>query len=105
MLKIQLKLIFLCDDIQDKYIPLNLVFGKVSSFQSNYSRDFNFLISGSYSAVCKQISGKKYQITFIFLLKENKRDVPAWEVVIEFENLRTTGGLNEEALAYKYEYA
>ena len=94
-----------CDDIIDKYTPMNLKFIGVTKFLSNYNENFNFSVSGCYSAKCKQISKNKYKVSFIFQLRENGRDVPAWEVEINFGKMETKGGLSKEALKYKYEYA
>jgi len=95
----------ICDDILDKYVPLQLRFCGVNKFVSNNSDTLAFVVSGCYSAECKSTSKNRYEVFFVFMIRENGRDIPAWELTIGFSDLESIGGLSEEALAYKYEFA
>lgn len=93
----------LWDDLQSKEAFVSYKFSGISKFQSEYHPDFEFVVTGCHLAECSEIETDKYEASFVFELKYENRDIPAWEVVIGFTGLELIGGLSEEALKYKYE--
>ncbi len=89
------------DDLANQETEMKLIFENVKKFYSDYHKDLSFNIVGCYSADCIKKSEKNYEIDFTFEIEDNGCAVPAWQVVIGFEDLKTQGGLSLEALAYK----
>lgn len=87
----------LYDDLNEKYVPIDYEFYKISKFLSKYPEELSFKPSGCYSASCKQIEENKYEA--VFLLEFHPANV-VWEVIINFENIKITGGLSKEAEEY-----
>ena len=96
-----LEIIFeLYDDLNESYEPIHFKFGKVTKFISEYPEDMEFNPEGCHNAVCKKKAENKYEVEFAFELWQGQ---VVWGVIIDFETLKVTGGLSEEALKYKYE--